>query len=313
MKIIFFGTPEYVIPIVETLHKTFKSNDLVSPIEAVVTQPPKPSGRNKELSYSAVDKWAHKHNIQKIFDVNDLLKGSFEAEIAILAAYGEILPKSIISYFPKGVINIHPSLLPKYRGASPIQAALAMGETTTGVTFMKMDEQMDHGPIISQFKEQISPNDTLETLRTRVFERSAEVIKTLLPAYLAGKPKIVNQNHNEATFTRLVRKNHGYIPWNVVLEAIEGRESNEVWEVGFVNDLITKYSPGTIYNVYRALTPWPGIWTKFTTQSGEIKRLKLLDIELTEEENGSLIIKINQVQLEGKNESSWKQFKEAYL
>src|SRR5437879_3001617 len=110
-KIIFFGTPEYVIPVLESLHKHYK-------IVGVVTQPPKLVGRKQIRTFSHVDNWAHKHKIPVITSLSEVLP---EAKLGVVASYGKIIPKSVIDHFGSGILNIHPSLLPKYRGASPIQ------------------------------------------------------------------------------------------------------------------------------------------------------------------------------------------------
>lgn len=322
MNIIFFGTPEYVTPILDMLHHEFKEPDNRTPILAVVTQPPREAGRDKTLAYSGVDTWAFKRNervkeksrhIPILFDPEDIVNKRIPADIGILAAYGKILSRDIINYFPQGIINIHPSLLPEFRGASPIQAAIATGREQTGVSFMKMDEKMDHGPVISSFKEDIGKNDTLETLRNRAFERSAEVLKTLLPAYVRGKTKLHKQDHEKATYTKIITRDHGFIDWKYLKLALEGKNSDDVFAIPFVKEFETTYSPETIDQYIRALTPWPGVWTllRFKASEGQAKekRLKIIEAHLGSE--GKLVIET--VQLEGKNEVTWKEFENAYL
>jgi len=316
MRIVFFGTPDYVIPVLEMLHREFKSDDGSTSIVALVTQSPKESGRKKELSYSAVDTWGFKYNERKsdkgkkipvFFDASDLTRKGIEADIGVLAAYGKILSPTIINHFPNGIINIHPSLLPDLRGASPLQAAIAAGMTTTGVSFMKMDELMDHGPIISSFKEEIAADDTLESLHTRVFERSAEVLTGLIPAYIAGKTNIKKQNHYKATFTKLIQRDHGFIDWKYIKLALSGKESDDPWNIPFVEDFVTAYSPESIHRYIRALTPWPGVWTIVPDGAPETKphahgqRLKIHSARLVERR-----LIPDRVQLEGKDETGWK-------
>lgn len=275
MKIVFFGNPDYVLPVLKIL---YKRHDIV----AVVTQPPKPSGRKQLLVYSPVDAWAHRRKIPTIFNFEKIPA----ADLGICAAYGRIIPKFVILNFKFGILNIHPSLLPKYRGTSPIQTAIAEGETQTGVTIIKMDDKVDHGPIVARFKEDISPADTNETLRTRLFEKSAQVVIELIKPYTKGKIKHCKQNDKEATFTKVVKK-----------------------EDGFVN--LKKDDPQEIERKLRAYTPWPGCWTQLlpikSGFAGQAKRLKILKAHL---EKDKLVI--DEVQLEGKNPVSWKQFKEAY-
>jgi len=279
MKIVFFGTPDYVLPILTSLHKKFVSGPGVSPIAAVVTQSPKPTGRKQILTYSPVDKWAHEHKIDIFYQSSELIKNSVKADIGVLAAYGEIIPKIVIDTFPHGILVVHPSLLPKYRGASPIQGAIANGDKQVGVTIIKMDEKMDHGPIVSQFKEETKPDDTTDTLRARLFERSKEVIAEMIEPYLQGKIKPKEQNHDEATYTKIITKQDGFI------EA-ESFTSEAAKAERFI----------------RAMQPWPQAWTLIGK-----KRLKILKAHL---ESGKLIL--DEVQLEGKSPVSWEEFKRGY-
>jgi methionyl-tRNA formyltransferase len=281
MKIVFFGTPDYVLPILDSLHKRFRGKDGKSPIVAVITQKPRPTGRKQLLTFSPVDDWAHKRKISIYFDAKDIIKDKVEADLGVLAAYGEFIPKEVLSYLPHGILNVHPSLLPKYRGASPVQEAILNGEKETGVTIMKVDDKWDHGPIISQFKEDISPDDTTGTLRERLFSRSAEVLFGLIKPYLAGKIKPREQNHKEATFTKTIRKEDGYID-------------------------LSKAKPEETERFVRAMDPWPGAWTKIKI-NGREKRLRLLKTHL---EEGKLIL--DEVQLEGKNVVSGEEFKRGY-
>jgi len=279
MKIVFFGTPDYVLPILTSLHKKFVSGPGVSPIAAVVTQSPKPTGRKQILTYSPVDKWAHEHKIDIFYQSSELIKNSVKADIGVLAAYGEIIPKTVIDTFPHGILVVHPSLLPKYRGASPIQGAIANGDKQVGVTIIKMDEKMDHGPIVSQFKEETKPDDTTDTLRARLFERSKDVIVEMIEPYLQGKIKPKEQNHDEATYTKIITKQDGFI------EA-ESFTSEAAKAERFI----------------RAMQPWPQAWTLIGK-----KRLKILKAHL---ESGKLIL--DEVQLEGKSPVSWEEFKRGY-
>lgn len=286
MKIVFFGTPDYVLPILTALHKKFVTGPGKSPITAVVTQPPKPIGRKQILAYSPIDKWAHEHKIPIYYSANDLLENPPEGKIGILASYGEILRKDVINSFPQGILVIHPSLLPKYRGASPVPAAIANGDEETGVSIIRMDEKMDHGPIISQFKEEILPADTAETLRNRLFERSAEALIETLNPYIQGRIKPKKQDDEKVTFTKILKREDGFA------------------------DMDAK-SPEETERFIRAMQPWPGAWTLIKLKVGGeklvTKRLKLLKAHLDE---GKLIL--DEVQLEGKSPVSWKQFKEGY-
>lgn len=272
MKIIFFGTPDYVLPIIEILYKQYE-------IVGVVTQPPKPVGREKILAFSPVDSWAHKKKIPIFFDFTNLP----EADLGVCASFGMIIPQETISQFKHGILNIHPSILPKYRGASPIQTAIANSDSSTGVTIIKMDNKMDHGPILTSFNEEISADDTFKTLREKLFNRSAQVLVDLIPNYIKGRVKLKKQDEQNATYTKLVNKQDGYI------------------------DLTTS-SPKVIFAKFKAYSPWPGIWTLLhLNSSGQAKRLKIVECHL---ENEKLVI--DEVQLEGKKPVSFKQFKSSY-
>lgn len=308
MRIVFFGTPNYILPILDTLHKEFKGKVGKTPIVAVVTQSPKSVGRKKLFTYSPVDTWAYKKKVPIFFDSRDLIQKNIDAEVGILASYGAIIPSEVIDRFPNGILNMHPSLLPAWRGASPIQATIVAGNQTTGVTTLKLDEKLDHGPIISQFKEDVLPDDTSESLRTRLFERSAEVIKTLLPAYLKGKITPRPQEHSKSTFTKLIKKGDAFIPPKYLQMALGGKSAKEKWKIGFIKDFSAIPTPEILERFIRAMHPWPIAWSTIRIAGGkDTKRLKILKAHI---EKGTLIP--DEVQLEGKSPVSWKQFKEAY-
>lgn len=280
MRLIFFGTPDYVLPVLNSLNRYHN-------IVAVVTQSPKSVGRKKILTYSAVDTWAHKRKIAKFYDFNNLP----QADMGVCAAFGMIIPERVLNHFKYGILNIHPSLLPKYRGASPIQTAIVNGDSITGVTIIKMDQKMDHGPILTSFSENILDDDTFQSLRTRLFERSAEVLINLIDSYSKNKIRLKTQDDNLASYCKMVEK-----------------------QDGFVN--LQTDNPKLIEAKFRAYSPWPGVWTYVqltanNLQSTTKKRLKI--IELTVDRSQSAIsVEPKIVQLEGKNPVSFKQFKNGY-
>lgn len=278
MKIVFFGTPYYVLPVLTLLHKKFVTGPGKSPIVAVVTARPKPVGRKQVITFSPIDKWAHTHKVPIFYKSDDIVEHDIDAELGVCASYGEIIPKSVIDHFKYGILNIHPSLLPKYRGASPIPATIMDGLSQTGITIIKMDEKMDHGPIIVQSKEDVMPEDTGESLRNRLFEKSADVLVETIEPYLKGKIKLKEQNHDEATFTKIIKKEDGFAD-------------------------LTKDKPEKTEKMIRALYPWPGVWTYLPNQ----KRLKILKAH---SEGSNLVL--DEVQLEGKNPVTGKQFVEAF-
>lgn len=284
MRIVFFGTPDYVLPILTSLHKKYVTGPGKSPIVAVVTQSPKPTGRKQILTYTSIDKWAHEHKVDTYYQSSELLENNVIADIGILASYGEIIPQSIINLFPHGILVVHPSLLPEYRGASPITAAIKDGKTTTGVTTILMDSKVDHGKIVSQFKENILPDDTSESLRARLFQRSAEVMLEFIEPYLKGKIKLKIQDEEKATYTNKLLKQDGFID-------------------------LTGSDPVMVERFVRAMRPWPVAWTllRRSAPEGQTIRIKLLKAHL---ENGELIL--DEVQMEGKTPVAWNQFKIAY-
>jgi methionyl-tRNA formyltransferase len=310
MKIVFFGTPEYVLPVIELVHKKIKG-DHRSSIVAVVTQSPKPMGRKKILSYSPIDRWAHKKRLPVFYRSPDLVKENIKAELGVLAAYGEIIPNDVIQLFSHGILNIHPSLLPQFRGASPVQAAIATGVKETGVSIIELDNLMDHGPIFSQFKEEVKADDTTESLRQRLFAKGAEVLVELIPHYLQGEIMPRRQEHDNASYTTLVTKAHGFIPPRLLAKALAGTSDREQWEIPFIKNYSVTPTPYFLANFVRALYPWPMSWTevklKRKNEESKIMRLKILRAHLDDD-----ILVLDEVQLEGKNAVAWEEFKRGY-
>lgn len=206
---------------------------------------------------------------------------TFRPDVGILASFGVILSQEVIDFPKKGILNIHPSLLPKYRGTSPVQAAILAGDKQTGVSIIKIDEKVDHGPILSQFEELIRPEDTAESLEQRLFAQGTEVLKTILSAYLKGQIKPKEQNHQQATYTKKLNRDDGKIDWSKPPEFIERQ--------------------------IRAYYPWPGTWTEIHLRGEKSKRLKILKAHL---KNGKLVPDL--VQLEGKKPVRYTQFLEGY-
>lgn len=297
MRIIFFGTPDYVIPVLEKLHKYHE-------IVAVVTQSPKPVGRDKKVTYSAVDAWAFKKHIPRNFDYVNLP----EADMGVCASFGMIIPDVILNMFPHGILNVHPSLLPQFRGSSPIQATLISGIPETGVSIIKMSDKLDAGPILTQFKEEVLESDTNETLRSRLFEKSAQVLVEMIPAYIEGKIKLKKQDELKASFTTMIKKENAFIPPAYLNNAMELNNTSEEWNVNFLKNFPLKPDASTLYRFIKAMSFWPVAWTKITIKNEE-KRIKLIKAHINEE---SGYLELDEVQLEGKNPTSWKLFKGSY-
>ncbi len=312
MRIVFFGTPYYVIPILELLHKTFKEKSGESPIAAVVTRSPQPVGREQIMKYSEVDAWAHKKGIPITFESNELITNNVQADIGILASYGALIPKTVMDYFTHGILVIHPSLLPEFRWGSPVPASIATGAKTTGVSIIKMDDKWDHGPIITQYKEDILPTDTYGILRDRLFEKSAEVLIQAIPAYIKGKINLKKQDDSKASYARIIKKDDAFIPPEYLDAALQGQVFKGSWKINFIKDYSLVPNAYSLDCFIRAMDPSPIAWTYVKLgislkPKKLISRLKILKAHI---EESKLIPE--EVQIEGKNPVSWDQFKKGY-
>ncbi len=245
------GTPIYAAYILENIISS--QHDVVG----VFTKPDRPYGRSKELIPSPVKKIAVNHNIPFLQpdnlkthqSIKDFL-GNVHAEIAIVAAYGLILPTSILSVFPLGCLNIHPSLLPKYRGPSPVSTSILNGDTVTGVTIIKLGEGIDNGPILDQKKVLIEQNEKCDNLTNRLFNISSSMIIEVLTSLEKNRIPEKKQSDKDATYTKKLDRSDGLINW-------------------------TK-SANQISDMLRAYHPWPGTYTILNG-----KKLKIIDLEIS--------------------------------
>ncbi|MBU1165055.1 methionyl-tRNA formyltransferase [Patescibacteria group bacterium] len=253
--IIYFGTSEMSALILEKLLSHFK-------IKAVVTQPDRPSGRKQELTETPVKVIAKKHNLkilqpQKVSEADFLDQlNNINADLGILAAYAELIPNNIIDMLPLGILNVHPSLLPKYRGASPIQHAILNGDKITGVTIIRLVQKLDAGPIVAQKEYLISNEDTNITLHDKLAEVGAEILIEILPHYIDGTAQIIEQDESKMTMTKELGRDAGKIDWSKKAVEIERQ--------------------------FRAFQSWPGIFTHY-----DKKRLKIIDLSVFEGEIGA--------------------------
>ena len=213
-------------------------------------------------------------------ELQGLKKADFRPDLGVVASFGALIPQKVINWPKKGLLNLHPSLLPKYRGPTPIPTAILNGEKETGLTIIKVDEQIDHGPIVAQFKETIKEEDTSESLLNRLFAIGSDVLVTILPSFLEDRIEIKKQDHIKATFTQKLTRDDGKIDWSKPID----------YQERFV----------------RAMFPWPGAWGEVKANN-QVKRLKILKAHL---KNKKLILDL--VQLEGKKPVTWKQFLEGY-
>lgn len=218
------GTPEFAEKIFRDFYFAMKDS---FEIIGVITALDKPVGRKQELIPSPVKKWALDNNLAVLqpdkIRKEEWIKRIHELtpELIILTAYGQIIPKEILDIPKHGALNIHPSFLPKYRGASPIQATILNGDKDAGISLMLMDEEMDHGPIISQFEFSIPKDISFKVLSNKLAEVGAELLIKTLPDWVEGKIKAKPQNHSKATFCKIIKKEDGKIDWNKSAEEIE--------------------------------------------------------------------------------------------
>lgn len=234
-QIIFFGTSDFAAVILKRLYQSQTVK-----ITLAVTQPDQPVGRHQTLTPPPVKILADQLGLPviqptKLDEQTELLLKKYPADLFLVAAYGLIIPHSILDIPRLGCLNIHPSLLPLYRGPSPIQTCLLNGDQITGVSLMLLDAKMDHGPLIAQIKSPLAPNDNYETLAAKLADQSAALLLATLPKIFTGQIKPQEQNHAAATFTKIINKQDGRIDWNDNAEKI--------------------------YNQWRAYFLWPNVFS----------------------------------------------------
>ncbi len=229
------GTPQFGVPVLENiLSAGFR-------VAGVYTQPDRPAGRGQEVEPPPVKKLALARGLP-VFQpetLNDAVEiaqlVALKPEVIVVAAYSHILRKEVLGLPPKGCINLHPSLLPRYRGAAPVAGAILAGETATGITIMLMDEGLDSGPILTQRQETILPADTTGSLTTRLADRGGRLLAETLPLWLRGDILPRPQDPALATVTRKLEKEDGKLDWRMQAELI--------------------------WRQVRACYPWPGAYT----------------------------------------------------
>ena len=237
MKLLFCGTPEFAVPTLKRLHVVGHE------LAGVVTQPDRPRGRGLAPAASPVKEAALALGLR--VEQPEKMKGEagrallarYQPEAVVIVGYGQIIPADLLSLPPHGWINLHASLLPKYRGAAPVQWALIRGETKTGVTTMRIDPGLDTGPILLQREEPIRPDDTTLTLAARLAELGAELMAETLAQLATGALTPRPQDDSQATKAPMLKKEDGRVDWSLAAPEI--------------------------YNRIRGLAPWPGAWTGF--------------------------------------------------
>ena len=244
------GTPDFAVPVLSRLAEAGHE------IAAVYSQPDRPAGRGRRLVETPTKRFAGEYRIEvrqpKSFRSEAECAGlaSLSTEVVVVAAYGLFLPSEILQMPPLGCLNIHPSLLPRYRGPSPVVSAILNGDDETGVTIMKLDEGMDSGPLLAQARVPIAERETGPDLTRRLFDLGASLLAKTLPGWASGSIQASPQDESQATFTTLVKKEDGEIDWTDNAERIA--------------------------RMVRAYEPWPGTFTYW-----DGKLLKILDATST--------------------------------
>jgi methionyl-tRNA formyltransferase len=291
MRIVFCGTPDFAVPALQHLAAQPDVR-----IEAVVTQPDRPSGRGREVHPSLVKEAAlaaglHVYQPEKI--KSDSAYDFFERlapDAVVIIAYGQIIPARLIAIPHFGWINLHASLLPKYRGAAPIAWAIAEGETRTGLTTMQIDPGLDTGPTLLAAELDIGPDETAPELARRMAALGAPLVAETLRKLERGELHPVPQDHSQATFAPMLKKEHGRIDW--------------------------QKSARYIYNRIRAFQPWPGAYTTFRGQLCHIWGCPAppagAGLAATTAEPGSILLAANQLYVVC-GENSWLRLDEVQL
>ena len=295
-RIIFFGTPNFAIP---TLKELLQGTDEVV---AVVTQPDREKGRGRKVIPSPVKELALRHELT-VLQPEKVREGAFQErmknlqpELFVVVAYGQILPISLLQIPKYGAVNVHASLLPKYRGAAPITWAILKGEKVTGVTTIMMDEGMDTGDILLQTEIPIGEEETSETLHDRLALSGARLLLETVNGLKAGNVHPIPQDHSKATYAPPLKKEDGRIDW-----------SKEAKEIG---------------RQVRAFNPWPGAFTEWNKQllkiyRGEVRErrstgrtgvVSWVGSDFIEVKTGKDSFFIKEVQLEGKRRMSVREF-----
>ena len=294
------GTPDFAVGTLEEIIRA--GHEVV----LVVTQPDKPKGRGKAMQYTPVKECALAHGIEVFQPVkvkepeNIEVLRKYEPDIIIVAAFGQIVPKSILDMPKYGCVNVHASLLPKYRGAAPIQWAVINGDEVTGVTIMRMNEGIDTGDMIAKKTVRLAEDETGGSLFDKLAQVGAQLCVETMEMIEAGKVEYIPQNNEEATHTSMIRKELGLIDWNRPAVEIE--------------------------RLIRGLNPWPSAYTQLSGKTFKIWKAKVVSDENTYEpgcicridkegmyvQTGEGILLLTEVQMEGKKRMEASAFLRGY-
>lgn len=258
MRIVYFGTPTFSASFLSAL-----LNDAFFDVVGLVCQPDEPVGRKKVLTAPPTKElFQQAHPDRPVFQPTKLKDETFQNELAalhadafVIVAYGRIIPQALLSLPKLGNVNVHPSLLPLWRGPSPMQAALAAGDKETGISIMLIDAEMDHGPLLAQQHITLAPNETLTSLTERVTTEGAPLLLAELKKLAQGTTTPQEQDHTRATFCKLLTKENGIVTPAHTAEEIE--------------------------RFTRAYSPWPGVRTTLVLENGEQQDVKLHTVHIT--------------------------------
>ena len=260
-QIVFFGSSPFSIVVLKKLLSTEHCG-----LSAVVTTPDKPASRHLKLTPNPVKVFAQKHNLPVFDNIRDFLIKDWPNCVGLVAAYGKLIGPKTLSKLNNRIFGIHPSLLPKYRGPSPLQQQILDGIIETGVTILKIDLGEDSGPIMAQGKDVILPTDTKISLGERLFSKGIDLFLNNLESIIESKG--TPQDNKIASDTRIITRQDGFIPWE-------------------------KFQPEKLDRKLRAFDPWPGVWT--LTPDG--KRVKLIQLHPLQFllENQSRLVSLEQL------------------
>jgi methionyl-tRNA formyltransferase len=298
-RIIFMGTPEFAVPSLAALLRSSYQ------VVAVYTQPDKKAGRGQSVAFSPVKQLALSQGLEvvqpdrlKVAGTVERLAG-FTPDLMVVAAFGQILPPEVLALPKFGCLNVHPSLLPRYRGASPIATAILQGDEITGVTIMLLDAGMDTGPILSQKEVSISADDTTGSLAVKLAQAGAQLLMEILPLWIDGRIQAQPQEESRASYSKVITKGDGEMDWR--LPALD------------------------LWRRVRAFDPWPGCYAWWRGKRLKLGKVVPLYGEKSGEpgkvialsppapatvgvETGDGVLGLHRVQLEGKHEMSAEEF-----
>lgn len=264
LKIVFMGSGAFAVPSLDALVREGYQ------VAAVVTQPPRPAGRHRKPTPPPTMVAAERLGLPMLhpekvraLEAVEQLRG-LQPDLIVVAAYGQILPQSVLGIPPRGCLNVHGSLLPRWRGAAPIQAAILAGDEFTGVTIMLMEPTMDTGPILAQSLTRIEDSDETPDLESRLSRSGAALLTSVLPFYLEGSITPVAQDAGQATYAPMIKKEDGLVDWSL--------PTRQIWRAN------------------RAYRPWPGTYTHWKGKLLKVVSCWPDEAQAAAEEPGTVIL-----------------------